>query len=114
MCVNVYIYIFNRLIQPELNNHIFHLKKKKERNGKERNPTDTYIAVSQPPPGLEQSPSLFMITTGRAHLAPGTMAASHPQGDNDLPLPSIEAQKKSPQHGTGKNIRSPLTFAADI
>lgn len=65
------------------------------------------------PPGLEQSPSPFMSTTGRAHAAPSTRAASHPQ-EAVIFLSSIEAPVKNSQHGTGTHLRLPLTFAADI
>lgn len=107
-----YTFIFNRLIQPELNNHFPDLKKKQMAKGSILQIPTLFLA--SPPLGLEPSPSPFMTTTGRAHLASGTVAASHRQGANHFLFLSAEAHVKNLHHRTGKKtIRLPLTSAAD-
>lgn len=70
---------FNRLVRPELNSQFFPNLKWKQMQREGTFPQIPALFLASLPPGLGQSPSPFMSTTGRAHAAPGPMAAATPR-----------------------------------
>ena len=64
----MYIYMLNRWLQLELNNHVSQLE---ETNGKGKDPTDSYIVFSQPPSsGTGTITFDFPDPTKREHTSP--------------------------------------------